>query len=95
MGHDYGNIRVVEFSNGGLNISASALSVNISEKYGVGVGWGGMTHWPPYFLRLHYVRKISRSFLFKARTLSMKTFLSHSYQKIEVAIFKKDNTIMS
>ena len=25
----------------------------------------------------------------------MKTFLSHSYQKIEVAIFKKDNTIMS
>ena len=75
MGHDYGNIQVVEFSNGGLNISASALSVNISEKYGVGVGWGGMTHWPPYFRRPHYVRKISRSFLFKARPFVYEDFL--------------------
>jgi hypothetical protein len=34
-----------------------------------------MTHWPPYFLRLHYVRKISRSFLFKARPFVYEDFL--------------------
>ena len=70
MGHDYGNIRVVEFSNGGLNISASAL-FSISQKY----GGRGMTHWPPYFRRPHYVRKISRSFLFKARPFVYEDFL--------------------
>ena len=58
------------------------------------LGGGGMTHWPPYFLRLHYVRKISRSFLFKARPFVYENFLESFYQKIEVALFKKDNTIM-